>query len=147
MSSNDGSKPSHPPLPPSANAFIGPGNTNLGPGPVIPDSIPSAKISRTHNDDAQPQRKSSQGTSGTGAAPTKRVHDDGRSRLGSDADDEAFQEAAKEFQQGDSNTETGQGGASNPFRGPGGIKLGHGPRVDHLEKNEDGSYKMKKDGE
>ncbi|KAL9059036.1 MAG: hypothetical protein Q9162_001424 [Coniocarpon cinnabarinum] len=126
------SNPNHPPLPPNANAFIGPGNTSLGAGPVIPNSMPSANIKRTSVDDAQPQRKQSQGTAGTGSRAT---HEDGRARLGSDADDFAFTEKEQ-------SNKTGQDGASNPWRGPGGMKLGHGPRVDHLEKNEDGSFKL-----
>ena len=118
-------------MPPNQNAFIGPNNTNLGPGPVIPDSIPSAKISRSHGDDYQPKREGSQGAPGTGS---KSTHEDGRARLGSDADDSAFDEPNK--------NKAGQEGAKNPWRGPGGLKLGHGPRVDHLEKNEDGSFKL-----
>ena len=93
---------------PNTNAFVGPGNTSLGVGPVIPDSMPAPEPNKTSSTEKQ------EGTSHT-----------------------------TQYQ----SQSTGQGDQKNPFRGPGGMKLGHGPRVDHLPKNQDGTYRLQKAGD
>lgn len=60
-------------------------------------------------------------------------NEDGSFKLGSEGG--SSQPAAGD--QGD------QEGQKNPWRGPGGMKLGHGPRVDHLPKNPDGTYRLR----
>lgn len=130
---------------PKPNIFIGPGNTNLGPGPVIPDSIPAVtSTSQSSAQQTQPHNAFT-GPGGIHLGHGPRVdhlpkNEDGTFRLGSG--EQSTGQSQDGQQQCGPEDRNGQGGQTNPWRGPGGMRLGHGPRVDHLPKNEDGTFRL-----